>query len=345
MSMENADRAGAENKHVVVLMHGIRDFAEWQSVIRHALESAGFTVEPTNYMRLDVVRFLVPVGFFRNQVIQKIWGQIEDIRVIHPGAPISFIAHSFGTYILAEILRRQFSFRAHRVILCGSVVRFDFPFEQIKDRFISPIVNEVGTRDVWPAMAESCTSGYGSAGTYGFRRPRVRDRWHNGKTHSAFLTSEFCQRFWVPFLQSGKIVEGDIPPERPVWWIRLLSVFRIKYLVLLLLAIAAGLAIFRSSPAEGTWGIKVLCGPLIEQDAHFSRGKHQSDFVWRRDGAKGQLEMEMTTTAFTVSLTGKMHHGKDEVYDVSAHGMGWRSFAGTGRIGGDFECPFTAIRR
>jgi len=56
---------------VVILVHGIRDFAGWQSVIREALKKKGFTVELTNYMRLDLLRFLLPTGFFRRQIIDK----------------------------------------------------------------------------------------------------------------------------------------------------------------------------------------------------------------------------------------------------------------------------------
>ena len=222
------------SNHVVVLIHGIRDFASWQGEIRATLEDAGFKVEPTSYMRLDLLRFLVPFSFFREKVIDKIWNQIEDIRKIHNGAQISFIAHSFGTYVLAQILRRKFTLNAHKVIFCGSVVRYDFPFEQIADRFDSPILNDIGTADVWPAFAESVTVGYGSAGTYGFRRPRVRDRWHNGKTHSAFLNPIFCKKYWIPFLKSGAIIEGDLPAEPPPHWIRLLYIVKIKYLIVLM---------------------------------------------------------------------------------------------------------------
>jgi hypothetical protein len=65
-------------------------------------------------------------------------------------------------------------------------------------------MNEVGTRDIWPAIAESITSGYGSAGTYGFLRPLVRDRWHNGAHHGYFLNPSFCKKFWVPFLKTER---------------------------------------------------------------------------------------------------------------------------------------------
>ena len=109
----------------------------------------------------------MPNEYFQNRVIEKVWDQIRDVKRQNQNAKLSFIAHSFGTYILANILQREFDFDAYRVIFCGSVVKYDFPFEQIDRRFTTPILNEVGAKDVYPALAESITWGYGSAGTYG----------------------------------------------------------------------------------------------------------------------------------------------------------------------------------
>jgi hypothetical protein len=227
----NVEGEVRSKEHVVILVHGIRDYAYWQSAVRKSLEDAKFKVELTNYMRLDLFRFILPGEYFRRLIFDKIWTQIEFARKRHPDAVFSIIAHSFGTYVIAELLREKFMMQAERVIFCGSVVRYDFPFEQIDSRFKGQIINEIGTADPWPALAESVTTGYGSAGTYGFRRPGVRDRWHNGYRHGDFLTEIFCQKFWIPYLLNGTIVPGDINPALPPWWVRLISFIRIKYLV------------------------------------------------------------------------------------------------------------------
>jgi hypothetical protein len=243
--------APTARKHVVILVHGIRDFAGWQSVIREALKKKGFTVELTNYMRLDLLRFLLPTGFFRRQIIDKVWNQIEYARKRHPDAVFSIIAHSFGTYVVAEILREKFTMQAERVIFCGSVLRYDFPFEQIDGRFKGEIINEVGTADPWPALAESVTTGYGAAGTFGFRRPGVRDRWHNRATHGYFLTAEFCEQFWIPELEGKDEVKGDIKYEPAPLWVQLIWIFKIKYFVsaaaILLLLVLISRAVFGSA--------------------------------------------------------------------------------------------------
>src|SRR5262249_3021576 len=149
-------------EHVVVLLHGIRDFAGWHNNVRAVLERHGFAVELTNYERLDLLRFLVPISHFRKQVVDRIQGQIEQIYTRHPGSRVSFIAHSFGTYALAHVMLRKSDFRSHRIVLCGSVLPYTFPFENLTSRFHSPILNEIGTKDIWPAVAQSVTIGYGS---------------------------------------------------------------------------------------------------------------------------------------------------------------------------------------
>jgi hypothetical protein len=179
-------------RDVVVLVHGIRDFARWQAPIRDTLMRSGFIVEPTNFGRFSLVKFLTPVPFFRHWAMREVSDQIKIVKQHNPASRISFIAHSFGTYVIAHLIKRNFDLGAHRIIFCGSVVPHTFRFQDYQGRFHGNILNEVGTRDVWPAMAHLITWGYGGSGTYGFRRPLVRDRWHNGAGHGYFLSAAFC---------------------------------------------------------------------------------------------------------------------------------------------------------
>lgn len=227
------------DEHVVLLVHGIRDHALWQSAVRNDLERAGFIVEATNYGRFNLLQFLLPIRFFRKRAIQSVWKQIRIVRQAHPSAAISVIAHSFGTYIIANIIRDEFEAKFHRVIFCGSVVPYDFPFEQVSNRFEHPIINEVGTADIWPAMAQSVTWGYGSAGSFAFRRPLVRDRWHEGAKHGYFFKNDFCRKFWIPFLGEDKLIRAADNPSPQTWPIQLVHILPIKYV---LLALAGALA-------------------------------------------------------------------------------------------------------
>jgi pimeloyl-ACP methyl ester carboxylesterase len=228
----------------VILIHGIRTQALWQNELRNALENQRFVMEPTNYGSHDLVRFLFPWQLFAGPAIENITKQIRDILKLTKVEVCSIIAHSFGTFVVMRILRDNDDLDFSG--FCGSVVPQKFPFGRYRRRFETPLINEVGTRDLWPAFAEVVTFSNGAAGTYGFRRPAVRDRWHNGKAHSDFLNPDFCEKYWVPFLRDGTIIEDSEEAERPPWWLWAVSVLKIKYLVLA----AAAVLLYRWFPAE-----------------------------------------------------------------------------------------------
>src|SRR5688572_30087239 len=232
--------------HLVILVHGIRDIARWQNEVGRALETEGFIVEHTSYGRLNLLAFLAPIDYFRKKAAARVWTDIQHARMLHPEADVSIIAHSFGTFVVTRILKEQFALELKRLLLCGCVVRYDFPFEQIQNRFQPPLLNDVGTADPWPAMAESLTTGYGSAGSFGFNRPGVRDRYHNAKSHGYFLNAGFAKTYWAPFLHDGTIVGGDVEAESPSLWVRLLQVIKIKWIIAALFVLIAGALILRA---------------------------------------------------------------------------------------------------
>jgi hypothetical protein len=191
------DGEAESGEHLVILVHGIRDIARWQDEIKQTLRADGFAVESTSYGRMNLIEFLLPFSYFSNKAKLTVWTQIQHAKLLHPNASqVSVIAHSFGTYIIAQIVKEQFAFKFHRIIFCGSVVRYDFPIEHYAGRYTSPIFNDVGTADPWPAVAQSVTTGYGSVGTYGFHRSGVEDRFHNGAGHGYFLNREFACSGW-----------------------------------------------------------------------------------------------------------------------------------------------------
>jgi len=238
--------ATGKKRHLVILVHGIRDIARWQSEVSHALEQAGLLVAHTNYGRMNLLEFLAPIDFFRQRAADRIWTDIQYARQLHPDADVSIIAHRFGTYVVTRILKQQFTLGLKRLILCGSVVKYDFPFEQIQNRFTPPLINEVGTRDPWPAVAEALTFGYGSAGTFGFNRPGARDRFHNGQSHGYFLTQEFTRKYWVPLLANDQVVDADIEAAAPPLWIKLLSIFKLRYVLAAIVILVAAFYLLRA---------------------------------------------------------------------------------------------------
>jgi hypothetical protein len=208
--------------HLVILVHGIRTHAHWMAEVKPALEQAGFSVAPTSYGVLPLSRFLSPFATLRTRAVTRVAKDVEtaiSIRKRQTGAEpkqVSVIAHSFGTFVIGRILTDYKKFKWCRIIFCGSVIRDDFPFDEVLDQFSAPLVNEIGTRDYWPAIAESLGWGYGSVGSNGFNRPPVETRWHQGYGHSDFLTAAFCKDFWIPFLNGEKPRAGDKPTDLPL---------------------------------------------------------------------------------------------------------------------------------
>jgi len=226
----SAGQTATQSADLVVLVHGINTYAHWISTIKPALEDADFRVSATSYGRFGILRFLLPLNSLHRGAIQRVVTDIQTAIRIHNPRRMSVICHSFGTYVIARVLAEHPEFRWNRIIFCGSVLRDDFPLHQYLDRFNQPLINEVGTRDFLPALAQSVTWGYGSVGSNGYNAPPVETRWHRRLFHSDFLTPEFCTRFWIPFLRDGTIVRADAPSTLPLP-IRLITKLPLRWLV------------------------------------------------------------------------------------------------------------------
>ena len=215
-------RSDQDADHLIILVHGINTRALWMNEIRPALEDAGFAVAPTSYGRFGIPRFLFPGTWLRRKAVNRIAADIHTARAAfertygRPPAKMSVISHSFGTYVISIILRDHPELVWKRIIFCGSVVREDFDFDRALTQFTSPLLNEVGTKDYLPALAESVGWGYGSVGSTGFNRPPVETRWHHGLRHSDFLKAGFCNRHWVPFLRGERLSRGDAAQALPL---------------------------------------------------------------------------------------------------------------------------------
>jgi pimeloyl-ACP methyl ester carboxylesterase len=231
--------------HLVILVHGINTRALWMYEIKPALERAGFSVAATSYGKFGVPRFLLPFRRLRNKAINDVVRDIRTAIELHnkrygtTPKKMSVISHSFGTYLISRILVDCPEFSWDRIIFCGSVVRDDFSFpKDLLYRFNDPLLNEVGTRDYLPALAESVGWGYGSVGSTGFNRPPVETRWHHGFGHSDFLTERFCNSFWVPFLRGAKPIPADKPANMPLW-IRGIIMLPLRWILPIVVTIVA----------------------------------------------------------------------------------------------------------
>jgi len=238
------------HKHFIFLLHGIRDSASWQGNVRNQLlqytqeekikdPNLDVQITPMGYGIFDALRFLLPISLIRNQPVAEVYEKLKAIRDQYPDATISVICHSFGTYIVGKIILMQFEVDFHKIILVGSVLSRKYPWYALSEDRVTAVLNEVGTRDIWPLMAKAFSWGYGIAGWLGFQQPvRVIDRyWH--ANHSKLLASpDHAYKHWGPYLISNASIAslpnygGDGNEDRP-YWTHLLSNGILKYLLLL----------------------------------------------------------------------------------------------------------------
>jgi hypothetical protein len=148
------------------------------------------------------------------------------------------IAHSFGTFAIFKALKER-EIKLHRVLLCGCIVPCTFRRAEFGGQLgCDPLMNDCGTRDVWPVLAQSLTWGFGSTGTYGFGTSGVVDRF-NEFEHGDYFSKAFVEKYWVPFLQDGIIVRSEFESNRatPNYLLSLLGVIHLKYVILTALGV------------------------------------------------------------------------------------------------------------
>jgi hypothetical protein len=226
--------ASSTIQEVVLLIHGIRDFAEWQHKVSPILkEISNKEVWPLSYGRFDALKFWFPL-WTRRAPIRKILRRIRDAHARNPSAKLSVIAHSFGTYAIGEILSNNPEIELHRLILCGAILPTEFGWDKLRKRIETEVINDCGIRDIWPVLAQSTTFGYGPSGRFGFGTPGVRDRFHNFG-HGGFFEEKFVRKFWLPWFRMGQLVNSEAPPPSGTRW-HLLTIIQIKWLAILLCA-------------------------------------------------------------------------------------------------------------
>jgi hypothetical protein len=223
---------------IVLILHGIRTMGWWQNRVAAILEDSGCKAIPIKYGYFDVFRFLMPLNSTRKGPILRLLREIDAVIEQYPRAELYVLAHSYGTYTLGGVLIENPRIKLKGIILCGSVLPKDFDWRRVSEQITSPqkresIINECGTKDVWPILAQSVTWGYGATGTDGFGTMHVRDRFHRC-AHSDYFTDEFVKDNWLPLFQgrAPTFTQVDRRGNETPWWFTLLRI-PYRYLIAL----------------------------------------------------------------------------------------------------------------
>jgi hypothetical protein len=244
--------------HHIVLIHGIRTRADWQTMVQNELEKIdGVTVFPTGYGYFNLFWFLGP-QVSRHRPINELRPIINQAyeKAMEAGAKFSVIAHSNGTHAIVKLLDEG-NVKLDTLVLCGSILPAKFRWDRLTASKIvlRRIINDYGARDVMPVLARWVTFGYGDSGTYGFNDGRI-NRAHD-RGHSDFFDKSFVVKYWRPLFETPEIepVKGSVDkngnrPRQPAWFWLLNG--HIMYWVASLLTIVALLWYTGNLPFE--WG-------------------------------------------------------------------------------------------
>ncbi|HEV2198462.1 MAG TPA: hypothetical protein VGR73_01480 [Bryobacteraceae bacterium] len=194
---------------VVMSIHGIRTRGAWQKMLTSELNEAGFKHEPLDYGFFRAVQLLIP----RVRAAQVRWFLEEYTRIRQPPErAVSVIAHSFGTYIIAGALEKYSEMKLDSIILCGSIVRRDYPWSRLVVDQVRCVLNDYGRLDVVCKVAEWFIADAGPSGAKPFTDDaggRVQQRFRPRFRHSDYFYRLNYQQTWIPFLQGQALTQGS----------------------------------------------------------------------------------------------------------------------------------------
>jgi hypothetical protein len=152
---------------IVITLHGIRTHGPWQKGLATVLAKHDMVPYPLDYGFFSMLAFLSSCK--RKAKLHWFHGQYDDICHRENIKRPSIIAHSFGTYLTAELLRNYPEVKFDKIIFTGAIVDENYEW---KTRFdngqVLHVRNDVATKDVWPGWAKKVIPRAGTSGSKGF---------------------------------------------------------------------------------------------------------------------------------------------------------------------------------
>jgi len=196
-----------QQSKVIFPLHGIRTRAAWQKGLSDLAGRHGWVcrLDRWSFGRFSLPAFLTPwtreakLNWFRKQYDKELHDRRLDID---QGQTPSVVAHSFGTYILGYALLRFDFIRFNKVILCGSILPEDFPWDKLIERGqVQAVRNEYGFRDPWVKRVHCFVRGTGPSGASGFKCQHSRLEQEGFEyDHGDYFGIDHMEDRWIPFL-------------------------------------------------------------------------------------------------------------------------------------------------
>lgn len=240
-----------KSEKLIISVHGIRTEANWQKKLDKLVNesnSTGVSCRNYNYGFFDLVRFIFP--HTRKKEVEKFSKHVKSLVRIYEKADVTFIGHSFGTYLIGyflESLKLENSVRIDKIILISSVLPSDFPWHKIREIVsINTIINDCGIKDKVLLLSQALVPGTGMAGRVGFHGfidSAFQNRYFDAG-HDLYETiDDYFERYCLPLILKSEVISSDVRDNKWVQnfinslfrWMSTTNIFLFTLLVLFLM--------------------------------------------------------------------------------------------------------------
>ena len=215
-----------------LVVHGMNTVGDWQEKLTWLIGRMYGRMVPVAIYKYGVIRPGVMFGWRQRQLMRKLQAKMRILSAEAAEAKLQgkpdVIAHSFGTWLIANALLDDETLVIGRLILLGAVVPPNFPWQTLLDRKqVEHVLNHGATKDAWVPLAHWGIPHSGPGGTRGFPPPIVNIR-AEGFGHSDYFLSddrlrEVFDGVWRPFLSwsAPQFQQPVVQPRpwKPAWWI------------------------------------------------------------------------------------------------------------------------------
>lgn len=201
-----------EPKTVVISLHGIRTRGEWQKALAELLSAKGAVAVGADYGYLSLAGFLIAatLQLKADWFLKKYEETCAKYRNLLADATPSrypcLVAHSFGTFVAAHSMLKYEQIKFDQVIICGSILKTDFPWWVLLHREqVRAVRHEYGLKDIWTRFCRLVVPNTGNSGAVGFEagQPEFDEESYDDYKHSDFFSESHMTEKWLPLLRSG----------------------------------------------------------------------------------------------------------------------------------------------
>lgn len=215
------DREPPRDVSWVLVLHGMNTSGTWQEELSWLIGRSYRRMVPVAIYKYGVIRPGVLFRFRQRQIMRSVIARFvtmaNEAKDAGYDAPPDVIAHSFGTWLIAEVLSHDQRIKLGRLVLLGAIVRPDFDWAAIVERGqVESVLNHGAARDGWARAAQFAIPNSGPGGVRGFQLP-VRNVLTSDLGHSDYFAPNERMRglfstVWRPFLawQSPPKLPGEV---------------------------------------------------------------------------------------------------------------------------------------